>query len=367
MLDQVAEVPFDLRRGPLLRLRLVRTAPEEHQLLWVDHHIITDAWSWEVVFDELRAVYEAFQREDEAPFPDELPLQYADFAAWERSWMHPSTPHYQAELAWWRENLHDAPRVPPRLAFKRRLRRVKVNPSEGVMSWGLPPETSRGLDRLGRETAATYYMVRLAVLAGQLAIETGSEDLIIGTYATGRRMPETQRMLGWFSNLVSLRLRLAPDLSFRQALAAVRDRVIETTQHSEFPYGDLRERLLAEGIAPHEPQLIFNHGDPRNPRIAGLDLAVMRRSYPVMPWGFTFAPNRRIESNQCSVSFDARIYDPARVRGFVERYKDLAAGVCSDPDRPLDEVAAQAAPARSELRLPWGLTRRLGRPRRAVR
>ena len=108
LLADLARVPFDLRRGPLLRLVLVRTAPDEHQLLWVDHHIISDAWSWAVFFDELRALYEAFERGEPAPPPDELPFQYADFAAWERGWLQPSTPHYQAEVAWWRETLHDA-------------------------------------------------------------------------------------------------------------------------------------------------------------------------------------------------------------------------------------------------------------------
>ncbi|MDX6669596.1 MAG: hypothetical protein QOK04_2976, partial [Solirubrobacteraceae bacterium] len=176
LLARVARVPFDLGKGPLLRLRLVRTAPDEHQLLWVDHHIISDAWSWRLFFDELRVLYEAFERGEPAPLTGELPLQYADFAAWERSWLRPSTSHYKAEVAWWRAALEDAPAQQP-LPFTRSTRCPDAAPSDGVIFWGLAPEVSRGLDALGREAAATYYMVRLALLAAHLAIEIGSWDV----------------------------------------------------------------------------------------------------------------------------------------------------------------------------------------------
>jgi amino acid adenylation domain-containing protein len=341
-LARLARAPFDLRRGPLLRLQLVRTAPEEHHLLWVDHHIITDAWSWRVFFDELRVLYEAFRRDEEAPLPDELPFQYADFAARERSWLRPSTPHYEAELAWWRETLRDAPAASPRLPFARTTSNPDAKPSEGAILWGLEPEVSEGLDRLGREAAATYYMVRLAVLAAQLAIETGSDDLVLGTYATGRRLAQTQGMFGWFSNLVTLRLRLAPDLNFREVLARVRACVTDTTPHTDFPYDELRERLSSDGIVPPEIRLIFNPSDRRPLRISGLELTEGSRSYPAMPWEFTFGPNRRREASGCKVAFDARIHDPAGVREFLGRFQSLAAAVCADPDRPLGAVPAYA-------------------------
>jgi hypothetical protein len=303
--------------------------------MWVDHHIITDAWSWGVFVDELAILYEAFRRGEGAPLPDELPLQYADFAAWERSWLQPYTPLYETELSWWRDTLRDAPPASPRLPFARTASCPDADPSEGVIFWGLAPEVSRELDRLGRDAAATYYMARLAVFAAQLAIETGDYELVLGTYATGRRLAETQAMFGWFSNLVTLRLRLEPHLDFRQVLARVRACVTDTSPHTEFPYEELRERLSGDGNALPDIRLLFNPTDQRPPRISGLELTVMKRQPLTMPWEFTFSPRRSRESSGCRVAFDARIHDPAGVRDFVGRFQRFAAEVCANPDRPL--------------------------------
>ena len=341
LVAQMARMPFDLRRGPLLRLRLVRTAPDEHHLLWVDHHIISDGWSWRVFFDELRALYEAFERGEPAPLPEELPFQYADFAAWERSWLRPSTRHYEAEVAWWRGVLQDAP-APVVLPFTRTSPCPDAAPSDGVIFWGLAPEVSRGLQRLGREAAATYYMVRLAVLAAQLAIETGSYDVVLGTYATGRPLPETQPMFGFFSNVVTLRLRLAPDLTFRQVLARARACVVDTSPHTHFPYELLCEQLRSDGIVPPEIRLIFNPTDLPPLRVSELELTRLRRRYEAMPWEFTLGLDRRREASECGAAFDARIHDPARVRGFLERFQALAAEAAAHPDRPLDAMLAHA-------------------------
>jgi amino acid adenylation domain-containing protein len=336
MLEELADRPFDLERGPLLRLTLARTAPDEHRLLYVDHHIISDAWSWSVLFDELDVLYEAFRRGEEAPLPAERPLQYADFAAWERSWLRPSTRYYQDELAWWRERLRGAPASTPPLPFERESARQEADPADGVIYWGLDPEVSRCLDRLGREEAATYYMVRLALLAAHLARETGAHDLVVGTYASGRRLAATQAMIGWFGNLVTLRLRPGADLTFREVLAHVREAVIDTSEHMTLPYEELVRGLGDEGIAPPTIRLIFNPGEQRPPRLAGLELEVMRRTYAAMPWEFTFGMNRADESHECGAAFDARLHDPAGVREFLARFQRMAAGVSEHPDRPLE-------------------------------
>jgi amino acid adenylation domain-containing protein len=336
VLADVAGAPFDLQRGPLLRLRLVRTTADEHHLVWVDHHIISDGWSWTMLFDELRVLYEAFERGEPAPLADELAYQYADFAAWERGWLQPSAPHYQAELAWWREMLQDAPSL--QLPFTRAAPHPDADPADGVIFWGLAPEVSRGLDQLGREAAATYYMVRLAILAAQLAIETGCYEVVLGTYAAGRPVGETHAMFGFFSNVVTLRLHLAPELTFRQVLARVRACLIDTSPHSDFPYELLCRRLRTDGIEPPEIKLIFNPFSQPLPRISDLELTRLRRRYEGMPWGFTLSLDRYREATDCSAAFDARIHDPESVSAFLDRFQALAAEVCAQPDRPLDAI-----------------------------
>jgi hypothetical protein len=148
-------------------------------------------------------------------------------------------------------------------------------------------------------------------------------------------------MFGFFSNLVTLRLRLEPDLTFRQVLARARACVIDTSPHSDFPYEPLCEQLRSDGIAPPEIRLIFNPIDIPPQRISGLELSMLRRTYDAMPWGFTLGLDRRSEATENGVAFDARIYDPAGVRGFLDRFQALAAEVCAHPDRPLDTVLAR--------------------------
>lgn len=339
ILAKLARVPFDLERGPLLRLHLFRAAPDEHYLFWVDHHIISDGWSVKLFFDELGTLYEALHRRERAPIPDRLEFQYADFAARERRWLEPSSRYYKAELAWWQDALREAPAL--ELPFARQSACPEAaDPAEGVIHWGLAPRTSEALGRLGREANATYYMVRLALLAAQLALDSGSDDLVLGTYVTGRRMAETQAMFGYFVNTVSLRVRIDPGLSFRELLARVRACVIETSRHSDFPYEELCERLRGEGIVPPELRLIFNPSVGRPWRIPGLEVTPMRRAYATMPWGFSFNPNQPKEADECEVSFDARIHDPDGVREFLARFERLAGEACAQPDRALDALAA---------------------------
>jgi acyl-coenzyme A synthetase/AMP-(fatty) acid ligase len=339
LLDEVVGAPFDLREGPLFRMRLARTRPGEHVLLRAEHHIITDAWSGSVFFDELGTLYDAFRRGEQPPLPEEPSFQYADFAAWERSWLQPATSHYQAELSWWRETLRDAPPASPRLPFERDAPVADADRSEAVVYWGLEPEVTSGLEQLGREEAATYFMVRLALLAGQLGLETGRDDIVLGTYATGRQLPQTQSMFGWFSNLVTLRLRVDPERTFRELLAHVRARVVDTSAHTDFPYDELAGRLPDHGVPPPAIRLIFNPSNRRPPPIPGLEVEVMRRRYATMPWECSFAPDRGQESSECKTPFDARIHDPAGVREFIGRHQRLAAAVTDGPDRPLAETA----------------------------
>jgi amino acid adenylation domain-containing protein len=337
MLVELASIPFELARGPLLRLRLVRTTSDRHYLLWVDHHIISDAWSVKLFFEELGLIYKAFQDHEPAPIPDRLPFRCADFAVWERQRLDPSGSYYQAELAWWRETLHDAPAL--ELPFARDTSAPDTDSSDGVIHWGLAPETTEALSQLARRATATYYMVRLALLAAHLALETGSRDLLLGTYVTGRRLVEAQAMFGYFANTVSLRIHVDPALSFRELLAHVRARVIETSQHSDLPYEELCDQLRAQGIEPPEIRLIFNPFVSPAIRIPGLEITPMRRTYATMPWGFSFNPNQHREANECEVSFDARIHDPDGVRRFLARFRRLADEVCAQPDRGLDSLA----------------------------
>ena len=344
LLAREARVPFDLERGPLLRLRLIRIGEEEHRLLRISHHIISDGWSWDVFFEELGVLYEAYRRDEPPPLEDELPLQHADFAAWERQWLSPDAPLFRREVEWWREALADLPAAIP-LPFTRPRARQDVNPSDGLLACQLDPEVSRELDRLAREARATHYMVWLAVLGAQLALETGQDDMVLATHVTSRRSAELQAMFGHLFNATVLRLRFA-DESFRQWLPRVRDVVSETSAHTEVPYRRLVDHLRAQGMPPPPFQMTFDASSQQRPpmRLGNLEVTRMKPATEQMRRGFKFRVDRS-DRDYCHVRFNAGIYDPSGVRSFLGRFQCLAADVCAHPDHQLSEFLDPQTPS----------------------
>jgi non-ribosomal peptide synthetase component F len=203
----------------------------------------------------------------------------------------------------------------------------------------VPPHVSTELTRIGRKTGATYFMTRLAAFAAQLAIESGEDDVIVGTYATTRRLAETQTMFGFFSNLMTLRLRFAPELSFEQWLERVRDTVLEASARSEIPYGMLSEELAREGAPPPAIRAIFSGGDPLVPAsFGGLEVTSLRRTFESMPWSFSCVTSPWDEADGCRAAFDARLCDPEGVRAFIGGLGRLLETVAAAPQRALQEL-----------------------------
>lgn len=333
-----AQVPFDLERGPLVRFLLLRLAGDEHRLLRMSHHIIFDGHSWDVFFEELAALYDADARGAQPPFSGEAPIQYADFAAWERRTLKPGTPLWRKDVEWWRSNLEGAP-PQTTLPFARAYPDKRAAVADGVLYLKLPPATSDALDSLRREEGATHFMVRLAAFAALLAVMGGNADMVIGSYSTTRRLVETRDTFGFFTNPVALRLRFEGNPSFRAWLAQVRTAVIEASAHAQTPYDAVCDELRATGTIPPEFHSIFSIVNEMPPaRFQGLEMTPIDRAYASMPWGFTLAHRRDVNVERCLAAFDARLYDPKAVRSFVKRYRRLFKRICAEPDRPLGEL-----------------------------
>ncbi len=343
LLREAASTAFDLERGPLVCFQLVRLSPEEHELHRINHHIISDGWSWRVFLQELAALYEARHGGRPPALAEKPPLQYGDFAAWQRRRMEPGSPRRRALLAWWREIANGGEVTAPPFAHGSPV--DGVPPSEGTISWGLPPQISSGLGRLGREAGATYYMVRLAGFAALLAAESGEPELLLGTYMTTRGQPGTRSMFGCFTHLAPLRLCCAGELTVAEWLARVRVAVLDANEHAELPYERAAEELHREGVTLPGIQTLFAPTE-RQPamRFAGLEVASPEHSIEhYMPSGFSFLVDRDREIDGCRVDFDARIYDPVRVGAFVERYQRLAAELCGGAGRSLRELLDRSA------------------------
>jgi amino acid adenylation domain-containing protein len=342
ILDQELRQPFDLEQGPLLRWRLLRVGPQEYRLLRMSHHMIHDALSWRVFFRELAVTYEALQAGTPPPLKGAPPLQYLDYAIWERAALRPKSRRYQDELAWWRRRF-EAPAPPPPLPFERAEPDSRAQPGEGFLRWGIEPQHATALDQLGRACGATFFMTRLATASALLALETGTEDLVIGTPASTRTRPELQDMIGVFLNYVLVRLRFTGEPTFQQWLGEVRRSVIDTSARVSIPTERLRRELRAEGVRLPVPAARFVAWPTLAPmRFGGIEVEPLPRRCAEAS-GFRLGVNRAYEADRCWAEFDPKVHDPVGVEQFLGRLRALIAAVAAEPDRPLRDLHAAVA------------------------
>ncbi|HEX2091511.1 MAG TPA: amino acid adenylation domain-containing protein [Longimicrobiaceae bacterium] len=235
--DQYVRAPFDLTAGPLFRAALLRLGPEEHLLVLVLHHIVTDGWSTDVLFRELSALYGAYREGRESPLA-ELGVQYADYAAWQREQLRGELPARQ--LAYWRERLAGAPEL---LELPTDYPRPAARTDHGAgVAVSLPGELLEALRALGRGEGATLYMVLLGAVELLLARYAGSDDVVVGGAVAGRTRREVEGLIGFFANTLVLRTDLGGDPSFREVLRRVREVTLGAYEHQDLPF----ERLVAE-------------------------------------------------------------------------------------------------------------------------
>ncbi len=229
---------FDVTRGPLVDVALARLAPEEHLLLLTVHHIVFDGWSLGVFTRELAALYPAFLAGRPSPLP-ELPVQYVDYAAWQRQWL--AGEEGRRQLDYWRQQLSGAPRM---------LHLPTDRPRPAVQSYSgafealrLPARLGGEVQALGRANGATLFMTLLSGLYGLLQRYTRQDDVNVGTFVANRRWQAVEPLLGFFINTLVLRTGLAGGPSFDDLLARVRETTLGAYEHQDVPFEMLLEEL----------------------------------------------------------------------------------------------------------------------------
>jgi len=243
-----ARTPFDLAAGPLIRATLLRNGAEEHTLVLVFHHVVTDAWSAGIFFGELAALYQAFAAGDDSPLP-ELPVQYADFAAWQRGWLRGEA--LERQMDYWRRKLAGIPAV---LELPTDRPRPPVQDTAGaLLPFHLPARTVDAARTLARREGATLFMVLVAAFDAVLHRWSGEEDIVVGTPIANRTRPELERLIGFFDNTLALRTDLSGDPAFSALLRRVRETTLEAYAHQDVPFEKLVDELKVERSLAHAP------------------------------------------------------------------------------------------------------------------
>ncbi|HEU4881008.1 MAG TPA: amino acid adenylation domain-containing protein [Longimicrobium sp.] len=333
--EQSANEPFDLEAGPLFRASLVKLADEEHLLLVNLHHAIGDGWSIRVLLGEIATLHAAYRRGEDSPLAP-LPVQYADYAAWQREWL--SGPVLDAQLAYWRGALSGAH---PMLALPTDRARPEVQGHRGASeSIWIAPEDAARLAELARREGSTLFMVLLAALDVVLARWSGQQDVVIGTPVAGRTRSELEGLIGLFLNSLALRTDLSGDPSFRALLGRVRQATLDAYAHQDLPFERILEDLKPERSLGHTPVFqvmlnLLNYGDggsaaPAEGEMTSLGAGAQLAS----KFDLTLYAGEAAEGIALHAVYDADLFDAARMRSMLAQVAGVLRQAADDADRP---------------------------------
>ncbi len=327
-----AEQPFELSRGPLLRVKLLRLGEREHVVLLTMHHIVMDGWSVGIFIREIVALYEAFI--DGKPSPlEELPLQYTDFAAWQRAWLTGEV--LEKQLAYWKEQMANAPAM---LELPTDRPRPAVQAYLGAThSFAVRAEMVAALKGLSRSEDVTFFMTLLATWKVLLTRYTGQVDLLLGTPIANRNRRETEDLIGFFVNTLVLRTDLSGNPVFRELLRRVREVCLAAYAHQDLPFEKLVEELQPERSLSHTPlfQVSFAlQNIPVDERsLPGLSLSVMQTGHVTSKFDLTLLMAEEAGELKGSLEYNSDLFDAVTIERLAEHFKNLLEAVVANPDQ----------------------------------
>ncbi|MEE8585358.1 MAG: amino acid adenylation domain-containing protein, partial [Acidobacteriota bacterium] len=356
--EQQAQSPFDLARGPVMRIELVRLAEDQHALLACLHHIVSDAWSSSILIQELTALYQAFSAGMPSPLA-ELPLQYADFAVWQRSWL--SGEILDRQLGYWKERLADS--QPLELPLDRPRTAQLSNRGLGVpFYWS--PDLTGALTALARQHDATPFMVMLAAFQALLARLSGQDDVIVGTPIANRNRAETENLIGFFVNTLAIRTLLSGDPSFEELLQRVRETSLEAYAHQDVPFEQVVEALDPERSLSRAPlfQVMFVYQNaPRGSlRLPGLQLEPLGAEIGAAKFDLALAVTDSGDSLQGALTCRSDLYQASTLQRWLNHFQVLAEHLVANPKRRLSEIPLLGKAERHQLITEWNDSASLG-------
>ncbi len=328
--------PFDLRRDLMLRAQLLRLAGEEYVVVVVLHRIATDGWSSQVLRQALIDGYLAFSQEESSDLPT-LPLQVADFAAWQRQRLHGE--RLARLAAYWRQRLSG---MVPLMLPTDRPRGQRSSQRAGVERFQLAAETVQGLRRLAQESDVTLYVLLLAAFAVLLHRYTDQDDLVIGTPVANRTLVVLEPLIGRFANTLVMRCDLAGNPSFRTLLDRVRQVTIEAYDHQELPFEKLVEELNPARDLHHNPLVQVMFQLARRENISWTMGAVTLTQLPVDVTTTEFDLRLALIESGAeilgSLEYACDLFDPATVARMAGHFQVLLAGIVAFPDHHLADL-----------------------------
>ena len=332
-----ARRPFDLETGPLVRARLLRLNAEEWVLIFTMHHIISDGWSMGVLVNEMAALYKSYIEDQPSPLA-ELPVQYADFAEWQREWL--TKGNLERQLQYWKQQLGGelpvlelpADRVrPPRQSFR-----------GAVQRFALSEELSAAIKNLGRQEGATLFMTLLAAFQSLLHRYTNQTDILVGTGIANRNRAEIESLIGFFVNTLVLRTDFGGRPTFRELLRRVRDLTLEAYAHQDLPFERVVEELQPARDLSRNPifQVSFALQNAPMQELELPGLALRTQEFETLTTRFDLECHMWDVAGglQGFLFYSTDLFDEATVERLIEHYRKFLEEVVANPDKRVSEI-----------------------------
>ncbi len=354
---QEARHPCDLEKGPLLRFHLLRLTSEEHILLLTLHHIVSDGWSMEILVRELSEVYSAFIQ-GHPPTLSALPIQYADYALWQRQWLQGEV--LQKQLDYWKQQLVGAP---PMLNLPTDRPRPAVQTSEGAwQSLLLPSELLGRLKSLSLQENVTLFMMLLAAFQVLLMRYSGQQDIVVGIPTANRIQGELERLIGFFSNTLALRTDLSGNPSFRDLLSRMREVAFEVYAHQDMPFEKLVEELRIERDLSRHPlfQVFFTlQNTPFSGfQLPGISCNLLEPEQLAARFDLSLMLVEMENGLLTIAEYNTDLFDEATITRLLSHWRVLLEAIVRDPGRPIETLPLLTESEMHRLLVEWNNTAR---------
>ncbi|WPB73717.1 non-ribosomal peptide synthase/polyketide synthase [Archangium violaceum] len=353
--EEESRRPFDLARGPLLRVALLRLAEHEHVLLLTMHHIVSDGWSMGVMIREVSALYEAFTRRQRSPLA-ELPLQYADYAGWQRQWLQGEALHSQ--LSYWKQQLSG---VPHALELSTDLPRPATQSFRGgSLPIHLPLPLSEALESLSQRQGVTPFMTLLASFQVLLQRYSGQDDFCVGSPIAGRDRSALEGLVGFFVNTLVHRAHLSGDPSFLLLLSRVKDAALGAYAHQDLPFEKLVEELKPQRDSSRSPlfQVIFSLQPDALPelKLPGLSVGSLALDSHTSKFDLGLSLTRGPDGFRGSLEYSSDLFLPSTISQLAGHLRTLLESLVSNPSQRLSQLSVLSPEERQRVLVEWNAT-----------
>ncbi|WP_437884665.1 amino acid adenylation domain-containing protein, partial [Pseudomonas sp. LRF_L74] len=348
--------PFDLESGPLLRVKLLRQAEDEHVLILTLHHIVSDGWSMPLMVDELVQLYEGCCHGKDVQLP-ELAIQYADYAVWQRQWMEAG--EQKRQLDYWTKQLGGEQPV-LELPIDR-PRPAEQSHAGASLDISLNAELSQGLKRLADDQGVTLFMVLLASFQVLLHRYSGQDDIRVGTPIANRTRLETERLIGFFVNTQVLKAEFDVRVRFTDLLQQVKQVALGAQDHQDLPFEQLVEALQPERSLSHSPlfQVMYNHqteGRKEVRSLAGLEVQGLEWENNVAQFDLTLNTLDSTEGIYASLTYACELFERTSIEQIAQHWVNLLAAIVARPTQMVSDLPMLAIDEQQTILKEWNHT-----------